>query len=95
MWNTEDNIDRTSLSANVVVGAYTADLAAGWRLERLVQGQPPVNVTATLASANPAAFMVAPMMRTAVPLRFVVEGGVVDMSQGYDITIDVELSKHK
>lgn len=90
VWHTEDDPDRTSLSANVVVGNYTAALANGWRLERLVTGQPPVDVNATLVSPNPAAFAVNPMMRTAVPFRFEVDGGVVDMSQGYDITIDID-----
>jgi hypothetical protein len=90
VWNTEDDPNRTSLSANVVVGNYTATLAPGWRLERLVTGQPPVDVTATLTSPNPVAFTVVPMMRTVVPFTFEVDGGVVDMSQGYDIVIDID-----
>lgn len=90
VWNTEDDPDRTSMSANVEVGSYTATLASGWRLERLVAGDPPVTVVATLDSPNPLAFEVLPMMRTTVPLRFVVEGDVVDMSQGYDIVLDID-----
>jgi hypothetical protein len=90
VWHTEDDPNRTSLSANVVTGAYTATVATGWRLEKVVTGQPPVTVVATLASPNPAMFTVLPMQRTSVPLRFVVDGSVVDMNQGYDIVIDVD-----
>ena len=58
VWSTEDDPDRTSLSANVVIGNYTASLAPGWRMERLVMGQPPVDVNATLVSTNPAMFAI-------------------------------------
>ena len=58
VWNTEDDPDRTSLSADVNIGDYSAVLAPGWRLERIVMGQPPVDVVAQLLSPNPAAFTV-------------------------------------
>lgn len=90
VWNTEDDPDRTSLSADVNIGDYSAALAPGWRLERIVMGQPPVDVVAQLISPNPAAFSVEPMERTEVAFRFATDGTVVDMSQGYDIVIDVE-----
>jgi hypothetical protein len=90
LWNTEDDPDRTALSANVPAGSYSATLAPGWRLERLQPGMPPVDVTASLTSPNPFAFTVVAMERTAVPLRFAVEGDVVDMTSGYDITIGVD-----
>jgi hypothetical protein len=89
-WNTEDDLTRTSLSANVPVGAYYAFLQEGWHLEKLVPGQPPETVAAILTSPNPQNFTVADDIRTTVPLRFRVEEGDVDMNQGYDIVIDVE-----
>jgi len=89
-WNTEDDPDRTSLSADVAVGDYQAELAAGWRLERLAPPDPPVTVDATLLSDNPLPFTVSAGARTRVPLRFRVEDGVVALDQGYDIEIDVE-----
>lgn len=89
VWNTEDAPDRTSLSANVATGDYTAVVAAGWRLERL-GGASATPVAATLVSDNPAHFTVAAQQRTAVPLRFRVDGDVVDMTQGYDITVTVD-----
>ena len=35
VWHTEDDPDRATLSADVLVGPYTATLESGWRLERL------------------------------------------------------------
>jgi hypothetical protein len=89
VWNTEDAPDQTSLSADVAVGDYTALLADGWRLER-IDGASATPVAAVLVSANPAQFAVAAHQRTAVPLRFRVDGDEVDMTQGYDITIVVD-----
>jgi hypothetical protein len=91
IWNTEDDPDRTSLSDDVVVGNYTASLAAGWNLER-IEGTSARPVTAQLISDNPADFIVSPQQRTIVPLRFHVDTDVVDMSQGYDIVLTVEES---
>jgi hypothetical protein len=91
IWNTEDAPDQTSLSANVVVGDYTAAVQAGWRLERL-DGAMATTVTAQLASDNPVQFTVAALQRTSVPLQFRVNAEVVDMSQGYDIVVDVQES---
>jgi hypothetical protein len=89
LWDTEDMPDRTSLSADVSPGDYTAAVQGGWRLERLA-GASATPVAATLVSDNPARFTVAGRRRTAVPLRFRVDGDVVDMTQGYDITITVD-----
>lgn len=89
MWNTEDAPDRTSLSADVVIGDYTALLGDGWRLERL-DGASATPVVATLISDNPVRFTVSAHQRTAVPLRFRVNGDEIDMSQGYGITVTVE-----
>src|SRR5690349_15053066 len=41
VWHTEDDPDRTALSANVVPGNYSATVAPGWRLERVLPGMPP------------------------------------------------------
>lgn len=89
VWNTEDTPDRTSLSADVVIGDYTALLADGWRLER-IDGASAIPVVAELLSDNPARFTVFEHERTGVPLRFRVQGDDVDMTQGYDITVAVE-----
>lgn len=89
VWNTEDDPSRTSLSADVEVGDYSAQLQDGWRIER-VEGARAVTVSATLISENPARFMVTALHRTTVPLQFRIGGDMVDLSQGYDITIDVQ-----
>jgi hypothetical protein len=89
VWNTEDAPDRTSLSADVVTGDYTALLSDGWRLDR-IDGASAVPVAAELLSDNPARFTVFEHERTGVPLRFRVQGDDVDMTQGYDITVEVE-----
>lgn len=89
-WDTEQDPTRTSLSANVVGGEYHAFLQEGWRLERLVPGQPPEPVAAALTSPNPQFFTVVDDQRTTVALRFRVAEGEIDLDQGYDIVIDVE-----
>src|SRR5262245_38167897 len=81
IWNTVDDPNRTSLSANVVVGDYTASVQDGWRLERL-DGAIATPVAALLASDNPVLFAVTPLSRTNVPLQFRVNAAVVAMSQG-------------
>ena len=89
VWNTEDDPDRTSLSANVVAGDYSAALSPGWRLER-VEGPSTTTVPAELVSPNPSAFAVAALARTPVPLRFRAFEEEIDMRQGYDIVLGVE-----
>jgi len=89
VFNTEDDPNRTSLSANVVTGDYTATLRPGFRMER-VDGTTTTPVTATLISPNPVAFTVLSHQRTTVPLRFHVAQEEVDMSQGYDIVLEIE-----
>jgi cysteine-rich repeat protein len=89
VWSTEDDPNRTSLSASVVTGEYMALLGPGWRLER-VEGPSTATVPAQLVSPNPTAFTVAALMRTAVPLRFRAFEEEIDMSQGYDVVLEVE-----
>ncbi len=89
-WNTEDDLTRTTLSANVAAGDYYSFLQEGWQLEKLVAGNPPAPVTAQLISPNPTYFTVVDDMRTTVPLRFRVPEGEIDMDQGYGIVIEVE-----
>src|SRR5262245_58053163 len=91
IWHTEDDPNRTSLSANVVIGDYAASVQDGWRLERL-DGGIATTVAAQLASDNPVLFAVTPLQRTNVPLQFRVNAEVVDMSQGYDIVVTVQES---
>jgi cysteine-rich repeat protein len=87
-WFTEDDPDRTSLSANVVAGDYSAVLQPGWRLER-VEGPSTTTVAAEVVSPNPVQFSVAALALTTVPLQFRVLHEVIDMSQGYEIVLDV------
>jgi hypothetical protein len=91
IWNTENAPDQTSLSANVVVGDYSASVQAGWRLER-IDGSVATTVAAQLASDNPVQFTVTALQRTSVPLQFRVNAEVVDMSQGYDIVVTIQES---
>jgi hypothetical protein len=88
-FNTEDDPNRTSLSANVVTGDYAATLQPGWRLER-VTPTTTTPVVGTLTSSNPAPFSVSTHQRTTVPLQFHVDQEVVDMTQGYDIVLVVD-----
>jgi len=90
-WNTEDDPSRTSLSDEVAVGEYAASLAPGWNLERIA-GPLVTPVVARLLSDNPVSFVVSPEQRTIVPLRFHVDGDVVDMAQGYDLVLGIEES---
>lgn len=87
-FRSEDDPDRTSLSANVAVGDYTAVLHDGWTLEKL--DGTVTTVDATLISDNPASFTVVEHQRTSVPLRFRVQDATLDLTQGYDIVLTVE-----
>jgi hypothetical protein len=89
VWNTEDDPDRTSLSADVVVGDYSALLQDGWRIER-VEGVSTNTLPSQLLSENPVLFSVASHQRTSVPLRFRVDNENVDFTQGYDLTLEVQ-----
>src|ERR1043166_4813015 len=91
IWNTEDAPDRTSLSANVVVGDYSASVQDGWRLERL-DGSIATPVAAQLASDNPVLFAVTARERRSGPLQFRVNAELVDMSQGSDVVVTVQES---
>jgi len=86
----EEDPNRTHLSATVVVGDYTAFLQEGWRLERLGADGSAHTVQATLLSANPQPFHVSAGGSTVVPLRFRAGEDVV-MDQGsFDIVLEVE-----
>jgi len=89
VWNTEDDPDRSSLSADVVAGSYSATLQDGWRIER-VEGLSTTTLPAQLLSDNPAQFVVAFNQRTNVGLRFRVADEDVDLTQGYDLTLVVQ-----
>jgi len=89
VFNTEDDPTRTSLSADVEPGDYSATVQSGWRFER-VDGDTATTVNATLVSDNPTHFTVVPTQRTNVPLKFRVTEGDVDLTQGYDITLDID-----
>jgi hypothetical protein len=88
-FNTEDDPTRTSLSVDVEPGDYSATVQSGWHIERL-DGDMLTTVSATLVSDNPTHFAVVPAQRTNVPLKFRVDEGDVDLTQGYDITLDID-----
>jgi hypothetical protein len=89
VFDTEVDPDQTALSADVDPGDYVATVAPGWRIERL-DGGTAATVSATLTSDNPALFSVVAGQRTTVPLRFRVDQGDVDLTQGYDIILDID-----
>jgi hypothetical protein len=89
VFHTEDDPTRTSLSADVDPGDYSATVQPGWRMERL-DPDGPTAVDATLESDNPALFTVVAAQRTNVPLKFKIDGDEVDLTQGYDITLDID-----
>ncbi len=90
-FNTEDDPNRTALSATVPVGGYDAFLQEGWRLERVTAGGTGIQVQAELLSVNPQFFDVANGVATTVALRFRAGNDTVVMDEGsFDIVIDVE-----
>lgn len=91
VFNTEDDPSRTSLSADVDPGDYSATVQSGWRIERL-DGTNATTVSATLISDNPVLFTVLAQQRTSVPLTFRIDGEDVPFTQGYDITLDIDES---
>jgi 6-phosphogluconolactonase (cycloisomerase 2 family) len=94
VFHTEDDPNRTSLSANVVVGDYSALLSPGFRIER-IHGMTATTIDAELISPNPSAFTVLPQQRTTVPLRFRVDAEEVDLTQGYDVVLEIdEVANH-
>jgi DNA-binding beta-propeller fold protein YncE len=94
VFHTEDDPNRTSLSANVVIGDYSALLSPGFRIER-IRGTTATTIDAELISPNPSAFAVLPEQRTTVPLRFRVDAEEVDMAQGYDVVLEIdEVANH-
>ena len=88
-WNTEDDPNQTTMSADVDPGTYTASVQTGWTLERVVGGTA-TPVPAQLVSDNPVQFAVAAAVRTSVPLRFHVDAVDIDLSQGYDIVVTIQ-----
>src|SRR6185436_13207293 len=90
VFHTDDDPNATHLSAHVLTGAYTADLADGWTVVRIEHGVA-TPVDATLISPDPAPFEVVANGTTNVPLRFRVDLDDVDFSEGdFDITVDIE-----
>jgi hypothetical protein len=90
-FDTEENPNRTSLSADVPPGNYFTWLQEGWRLDRLNVDGTATTVQAQLLSPNPTYFDVYPQQRTPVVLRFRAGADDVTMDQGaFDIVLDVE-----
>lgn len=88
-FDTEQDPDRTSLSAVVPAGFYTTFLQEGWRLERVEDGKTIVN--AALISSNPDFFDVFEGQVTRVALRFRAGNDVVITDPGaFEVVIEVE-----
>lgn len=89
VFDTEEDLTRTTLEENVVTGDYSARLEPGWRLER-VEGASTTTVEAEHTSPNPALFAVADNQRTFVPLKFHVAGEQINLAQGYGVIIEID-----
>ena len=90
VFRTDDDVERTRLSADVVTGSYTAAVSPGWQLLRR-NGTVETPVVATLTSPNPAQFNVTANASTSVELRFSVSGETVPLEHGsFDITIGID-----
>lgn len=88
-FDTEQDPDRTTLSAVVPAGFYTTFLQEGWRLERVEDGKSLVN--AALISPNPDFFDVFEGQVTRVALRFRAGNDVVVTDPGaFEVVIEVE-----
>jgi hypothetical protein len=90
VFHTEDDPDRSVISARLPAGLYTLGLADGWRLER-VTGSGAETVFAVLTSEDPQPFDVVPGERTPVVLQFRADGQSVQLGEGdVDISIGVD-----
>jgi hypothetical protein len=90
VFRTEDDPDRSVISARLPAGLYTLGLADGWRLER-VTGSGAETVFAVLTSEAPQPFDVIPGERTPVVLQFRADGQSVQLGEGdVDISIGVD-----
>ncbi|WP_437680023.1 lysyl oxidase family protein [Sorangium sp. So ce131] len=90
-FQTEEQPNRTTLSADVPAGSYFTFLQEGWRLERLRRDNVVEPVEAQLLSPNPLNFDVFPDERTQVALRFRVDAEDVELRQGaFDVVLEVE-----
>jgi sugar lactone lactonase YvrE len=79
--SSETQPDASALTAQLDVGSYTAQLGGAWSLERL-DPSGPVQVAATLTSANPASFEITSGVTTGVPFRFSTDGTLVTIGTG-------------
>jgi sugar lactone lactonase YvrE len=73
--------DAPALTAQLDVGSYTVLLSGPWLLERLDPAGP-VQVNATLTSANPASFEITAGATTGVPFSFTTDGTIVTIGKG-------------
>ncbi len=90
-FNTEEDPNRTTLSANVVPGSYTVFLQEGWHLERVNANGTTVRVLANFLSPNPQTFTVQSNARTVVTMHFRAGADDVNMDQGsFDIVLTVD-----
>ena len=89
--NSEAQPDAPALTAQLDVGSYTVLLSGPWFLERLDPAGP-VEVTATLTSANPASFAITAGATTGVPFRFATDGTIVTIGTG-SVSITTEVTE--
>jgi hypothetical protein len=90
-FSTEDDPDRTALTARVAAGPYALGLETGWRLERVAVDGSATDVEALLLSPNPQSLEVVTDGTTFASLRF--RAGAEDVAMGDGdvvVTIDVD-----
>jgi hypothetical protein len=88
--STDADPDAETLTAELPVGDYSAELAAGWVLEKRDPAGTFAAVDAQLISANPVPFTVVERQTTRVVFRFSVGGEVVNIGGQLVIGIDVD-----
>jgi hypothetical protein len=88
-FDSEENLDASSLVSLLPAGAYTSFLQEGWWLERVDSGERVGNVA--LSSPNPDSFEVLGGGRTRLALRFQVDADEVVAVRGLlEIAVEVE-----
>lgn len=87
-FNSEEDPNATSWSAQVIVGEYSYFLQEGWRMER-IEGEEVIDIPAQLVDGNSGFFYVSEGYTTPVPLRFRVGDDI--LSEGaFEVSIQVE-----
>jgi hypothetical protein len=90
--DSETDPDAEALVAVLDVGSYSAELRAGWTLER-IDPAGPVQVNATLTSPNPVAFDITNGAVTSISFSFATDGQLVNVGQG-SVAVSVNVTEN-